>query len=102
MSSSKLDDNVYNGKNKLMVLNRNFMQKSNVKECIKSLPNKKCEGFDRIPVCVLKDTQDLLLNPLSVLFNNIYTTGVIPEQWKVSKIIPIFKKGNKHEIEYSC
>ena len=74
VSSSKLDDNVYNGKNKLMVLNRNFMQKSDVKECIKSLPNKKCEGFDRIPVCVLKDTQDLLLNPLSVLFNNIYTT----------------------------
>ena len=73
MSSSKLDDKVYNGKNKLMVLDRNFMQKSDVKECINSLPNKKCEGFDRIPVCVLKDTRDLLLNPLSDLFNNTYS-----------------------------
>ena len=61
--------------------------------------NKKCEGFDRIPVCVLKDCKDLLLDPLSDLLNKIHITSVIPEQWKVSKIIPIFKKGNKHEIE---
>ena len=82
-----------------MVVNRNFMKKSDVKECINLLPNKKCEGFDRIPVCVLKDSKNLLLDPLSCLFDKIYTTGLIPEQWKVSKIIPIFKKGNKHEIE---
>ena len=70
-----------------MVVNRNFMKKADVKECINLLLNKKCEGFDRIPVCVLKDSKDLLLDPLSDLFNKIYTTGVIPEQWKVSKII---------------
>jgi hypothetical protein len=28
-----------------------------------------------------------------------YSTGSIPEQWKISKIIPIHKKGNKSEIE---
>ena len=37
-----------------------------------SLPNKKCEGFDLILVCVLKDSKDLLLNPLCNLFNKIY------------------------------
>jgi hypothetical protein len=40
-----------------------------------------------------------LLTPFSVLFNKIYTTQKIPEQWKVSKIIPIFKKGNVNLIE---
>ena len=29
----------------------------------------------------------------------MYATGLLPEQWKVSKIIPIFKKCNKNEIE---
>ena len=29
----------------------------------------------------------------------IYSTGEIPEQWKVSKIVPIFKKGSKTQIE---
>ena len=28
-----------------------------------------------------------------------YHTGLIPDQWKVSKIIPIFKKGDKNKIE---
>ena len=74
------------------------MKKSDVKECLNSLPNKKCEGFDRIPVCFLKDSKDLLLNPLTDLFEKNYSTGVILDQWKVSKIVPIFKKGNKNEI----
>ena len=72
---------------------------NDVKECMSELKNKKCEGFDRIPVCMIYDARELLLPPMAVLFNSIYQTLKIPEQWKVSKIIPIFKKGNKTEIE---
>ena len=75
------------------------MDKADVKECINMLKNKKCEGFDRIPVCLIKDTHVPLLDPLCRLFKNIYDTGQLPEQWKVSKIIPIFKKGCKSKIE---
>ena len=75
------------------------MTKKDVLECVNSLPNKKCEGYDRIPVCVLKDAKDVLINPLSDLFQKIYHTGLIPDQWKISKIVPTFKKGNKNEIE---
>ena len=63
------------------------------------LKNKKCEGFDRVPVCVIKDARLPLLDPLCKLFKNIYATGQLPEQWKVSKIVPIFKKGCKTKIE---
>ena len=77
------------------------MLKKDVKECLESLSSKKCEGFDRIPVCVIKDCSNLLLYPLFELLNKIYHTGSIPDQWKVSKIIPIFKKGNKTEIDYN-
>ena len=83
-------DVLYNGKNKLIVQNRNFMSESDVKECIVDLPNKKCEGFDRLPVCMLRDSCDLILKPFTSLFSKIYATGQIPEQWKVSKIMPIF------------
>ena len=47
---------IYNGKCKLILQNRNFMQKSDVKKCLDELSNKKCEGFDRLPVCFIKDT----------------------------------------------
>ena len=31
------------------------MKESNVKLCLDELKNKKCEGFDRIPVCIIRD-----------------------------------------------
>ena len=75
------------------------MTPDDVKCCLYGLSNKKCEGFDRIPVCSLYDACAVLLKPLSILFDKIYTTCSIPEQWKISKIIPIYTKGNKSEIE---
>ena len=36
---------------------------------------------------------------MTALFNNIYNTKTIPEQWRVSKIIPVHKKGFKSKIE---
>ena len=44
---------VYNGKCRLIVQNRNFMTINDVKLCLNELCNKKCEGFDRIPLCML-------------------------------------------------
>ena len=71
---------VYNGKNKLIVQNRNFMTENDVKLCMNELSSKKCEGFDRIPVCVLYDARETLLMPMCRLFNDIYHTCKIPEQ----------------------
>ena len=65
------------------------MARNDVKECIISLKSKHCEGFDRIPVCVLADAHEILLEPMSQLFEKIYATKLVPEQRKVSKIIPI-------------
>ena len=48
---------------------------------------------------MLLDACVTLLPPMAVLFNEINQTCKIPEQWKVAKIIPIFKKGSKVSIE---
>ena len=49
VAMTNVDTNgVYNGKCKLIVQNRNFMERSDVEECMKELKNKKSEGFDRI------------------------------------------------------
>ena len=41
----------------------------------------------------------MLLPPMANLFNEIYHSCEVPDQWKVAKIIPTFKKGNKSQIE---
>ena len=94
-----VSENVYNGKNKLIVCDRFFMNENDIKECVMSLKRKNCEGFDRIPVSIIIDAIDILLPPLTTLFRLIYDQKKIPDQWKMAKIIPIFKKGNKSHIE---
>ena len=75
------------------------MTTNDVKECMLSLKPKNCEGFDRIPVRILLDAHEILVQPLSTLFDLIYQNNVIPDQWKLAKIVPVFKKGNKNKIE---
>ena len=40
-----------------------------------------------------------LIRPLTTLFKLVYESKKIPEQWKVSKTIPLHKKGPKKDIE---
>ena len=96
---SKIDKNVYNGIPKVLCNNLNFMTQENIAECIKSIKIKNNEGFDRIPQRVLVDGISNLLSPLTALFQLIYNERKVPDQWIVSKIIPIFKKGDKTKIE---
>ena len=93
-----ISNNVYNGKKKINANTLDFMTETNVLQAIKSLKPKYSEGYDRIPVKILYDGIPHLLKPLSYLFNNIYAKKQIPEQWLISKITPIFKKGNQNEI----
>ena len=75
------------------------MTESDVITAINSLNNKNSEGHDHIPVRTIKDGVSLLIKPLTILFNKIYTQKTLPEQWLISKTIPIFKKGDKNKIE---
>ena len=76
-----------------------FMSITEVEKCIKSIKLKNRKGYDRIPQRILVDGVDHLLPPLTKLFIVIYTEKKIPEQWRLSKIIPVHKKGSKHVIE---
>ena len=60
-----------NGKCKLIVQNRNFMTKKDVEECLLDLKIKKCEGYDRIPVCSLYDARVPLLPHMALLFDKM-------------------------------
>ena len=75
------------------------MSKNDIIECVKQFKLKNCEGYDRIPQRFLIDGISILINPLAKLFKLIYSTKLIPEQWLIAKITPIYKKGSKNQIE---
>ena len=71
---------MYNGTSKLIVQNRNFMTRNDFKECITSLKSKHCEGFDHIPVCVLADAHEILLEPMSQISTKTVYIVILPLQ----------------------
>ena len=90
---------VYNGQKKVNEQNSFFMSSADVLSCMSSIKIKNCEGFDRIPQRILVDGANILINPLSKLFQKIYFQKEIPEQWLIAKVTPIHKKGPKNQIE---
>jgi hypothetical protein len=91
VEKTAIDDTVYNGMKLVNSENKMFMNSSDVRECILSLKSKNSEGFDRIPQRILVDGVEILLQPLTYLFGQIYEQRKVPEQWLVSKTIPVFK-----------
>ena len=98
-STTQISNTVYNGKRKVDYGNSFFMTDTDILESLRSIKIKNCEGFDRIPQRVLVDGAQVLVVPLKVLFQKIYYQNTLPEQWLISKITPIHKKGPKNKIE---
>ena len=58
---------------------------------IKSLKSNKACGIDMILNEYLKSTLNIMLSKYVVLFNEILTSGHVPNIWAIGKIMPIFK-----------
>ena len=76
-----------------------FMSGVEVERCIRSIKVKNSEGYDRVPQRILVDGMIHLLPPFTKLFDAIYYSKEIPEQWRLSKIMPVHKSGCKQVIE---
>lgn len=64
---------------------------------IDSLKPKWSSGYDEIPIKIIKESKSVLLKPLLHVINTSLITGVYPAQLKISKIIPVYKKGEKKD-----
>ena len=40
-----------------------------------------------------------ILKPLTFLFTESFTSGIVPENWKEALVTPLFKKGEKCSIK---
>lgn len=80
-----------------------YLDSCTVSDGLKKLKFSYNFGPDRIPSCILINCAEALAIPLTILFNISIKYGYIPNIWKESYIIPLFKSGNKAEIEnYRC
>ena len=53
----------------------------------------KTPGIDNIPIHIIKNSPDLISEPLVKLINLSLSTGIFPDKLKTAKIIPVYKSG---------
>ena len=62
------------------------------------LDSKSAPGFVGIDTIIFKDHSEELGFVLADLFNKCLANGTVPDEWKVSYITPVYKKGSKSNI----
>ena len=65
-----------------------------LKKVVKNLKTNKSPGLDNISI---KDAGDSIIPSLNHLFNLSLSSGIFPEDWKVAKVTPIYKSGDKSD-----
>lgn len=74
------------------------VNKNEIIKHINSLKNDSAPGIDGITAKLIKKCHEYFLEPLVHIINLIFEKGSIPEDFKISIVTPIFKKGSKKEI----
>ena len=59
-------------------------------------------GIDGIPNYVLKNCAMSLCEPLHHLFVQCFNQSYLPEEWRIHKIVPIHKSGDKSSVRNYC
>ena len=70
---------------------------SNVRLLLSRLCKSKSTGLDKISAKLLCECADLIAESLCTIFNQSIVS-VFPDEWKLSKVIPSFKQGNRSDL----
>jgi hypothetical protein len=76
-----------------------IITRDDVERAISECPDKYSSGCDGIPNIFYKKCVSEVSFPLQVIFTQALSTGSFPEEWRISRVSPIFKKGSKLSVE---
>ncbi|GAB0180701.1 mitochondrial enolase superfamily member 1 [Grus japonensis] len=69
-----------------------------VSDLLHHLDTHKCMGPDGIHPRVLRELGEVLIEPLSIIYQQSWLTREVPVIWKLANVTPIHKKGWKEDL----
>jgi hypothetical protein len=75
------------------------IDENQTEKIIKQLNAKSSYGHDGISTNLLKKLSPILIKPLTLIINQSLHNGIFPDNFKISKIVPIHKKNNIHLVD---
>ena len=69
-------------------------------ECSDIIKSLKCtkQDVDHIKIGIFKEFHNYYTSLICDIINNSISSGIFPDCMKIAKIIPIYKKGSKHDL----
>ena len=64
-------------------------------EIAKSLGTNSAAGHDKVPMWSVKESINYISEPLTYIINLSINSGVVPDQTKLARMVPLFKSGDK-------
>ena len=83
----------------LFSLSSNNLTKNEILEATKLLKDKKTADHTGISTNFIKQTIPAFIDPLFHILKLSFSTGVVPMQFKIAKVIPIFKSGDRNQMD---
>ena len=68
-------------------------------EALCNVKVRKATGPENIPAWLPKNHAEVLVPPLTAIFNNSLREGVVPIEWKTANVIPLPKRNPHVSIE---
>lgn len=68
---------------------------SEIKEASDQLESKKSNDFEGLSLYFIKQVISSISTPILHIFTQSLSTGVFPSQFKIAKVVPVFKSGDK-------
>ncbi|KFM07207.1 hypothetical protein AS27_05698, partial [Aptenodytes forsteri] len=73
------------------------IQEEAVNDLLRHLDAHKSMGPDGIHLRVLGELAEVLAKPLSIIYQQSWLTGEVPDDWRLANVTPIYKKGRKED-----
>ena len=69
-------------------------QQHDILKIINKMDNKSSSGYDELSNKIIKTIKNVISKPLTLIINQMITSGIFPDDLKIAKIIPLYKKGD--------
>ena len=66
---------------------------------LKGLKLKNATSIDGLPARLFKDSAVVIADRVTHLVNLSIKSGTVPSEWKQAKVVPLFKSGNKDDLD---
>ena len=71
------------------------VDEKDILKVVGAFKNKLSSGYDDIPLKLIKYSITSMVKPVVHLINSSLISGIFPKELKISKVIPVFKKGDR-------